>query len=153
MGVAGASSAEKCVQREQRAYASPEFRTQREMLKSFVLKIGERDQRQKRWPKRVLLLFCGLVKGELDGNDRAFVLYMQFMAPSNEVYEALECVCLRWAVSDSEEREDDVRKGGNSTELVLADEGLQVTPFQITVSTVHTVQANIALHRFTTKLA
>lgn len=82
------------VEREQRVYASLEPGAQIKMLNSSVLIQRERDGRKEVYVEKLLLLFRCSVKGQSDGDELAFVLYMKCVAPLHERDEALNCVCL-----------------------------------------------------------
>lgn len=68
-----ASSVERGMECGQGIYANPEFRTQRMVLTRFVRVRGDREEREKVSVQEVLLIFCCLVKEEIDGNKRAVV--------------------------------------------------------------------------------
>lgn len=78
------------------------FGAQRTALESFALVRGEKDGREKVWVGKVLLLAQRSVKGKSDGDEPASVRYMEFVAPLDEVDEALRCVYLQWVASGSE---------------------------------------------------
>lgn len=82
------------------------------MLNGFVLLQGERNGRKELCVREVLLLFCCLVQGESGGDEFAFLQYVEFVAPLEELNEPFKCVCLQWTSSGSEEKKRRCRKGG-----------------------------------------
>lgn len=139
LNVIRGSIVKECVEREQRAYASPQFGARRKILNSFVLLRGKTDGSEELCVGKVLLLFSCSVKEESNGYGLAFVRYMDRMTPVNEGDGALKSVCLQCAPLSCWDEEADVGRGGERRELVAGDECSDVISFQSGVSTVHVV--------------
>lgn len=90
LNVTGASNVKRNVKHEQKAYANHKFGAQRKRLSSFVSVRRERNERNEMWAGRVLVLLSCLATGESDGNELAFVPFMDCLAPLDEVREALK---------------------------------------------------------------
>lgn len=58
---------------EKRSYVNSEFEAQKTLLSTFVLIRVKRDEREGKWAGKMLLLFCGSVRGEKDGEELAFL--------------------------------------------------------------------------------
>lgn len=95
---------------KQRVSGSPELKAQRITLISFLLVREERDGKAEVWVGKVLLLSRCLVKGKSARNKLAFVLYVQLVAPLDEVDMALKCVCLQCATSGSRAEREDIER-------------------------------------------
>lgn len=72
---------------------------------------GQSDGEEKAWARKVLLLFCSLMKGENEGEKLAFMPYMECLPPSDEVDKSLRFACLQLATSGSAEERHNVEKG------------------------------------------
>lgn len=69
------------------------------------------------------------MKGKCDGNERAFVRYMEYAARLHEVDKALKCARLQVATSSSGEVGDDMERGEEDSDVVAADNWSGVIPF------------------------
>lgn len=133
-----ALSVEGYVEHERRVILNIEFEAQRKLLSQFVHIREERRTKKEARVEKVLLLFRCSMKGKGDKDELAFVRYMKYVAPLDEVDEAPKCGCHQWATSGSGEKGDDIKRG-ESKELTAAGKSFEVIPFQSNVSAVHVV--------------
>lgn len=77
-------------------------------LNRFVSIQGKENGRKQVCSGEMLLLLLCSVSGESDGDELAFLRYMECVTPLDEVDEALKCVCLQWVTSNSAEYRGDV---------------------------------------------
>lgn len=133
-------------------YASHGFGSERKMVNSFVVVRVEGDEEEEIWVARVLLLCRCFVRGDTEGMELAFVQYMECVRPLDAVDEGLACVCLRWATTDGREDEGEIEMCGEGGDCTVAGEWFGLIPFQSTLSTVHVIRGNVAVHPFPTEL-
>lgn len=67
----------------------------------------------------VLSSCCGLAKRDTEDVDLAYMQYMKCVPSLDAVIEALGCVHLRWAATDSKEHEHDARRSMNETDCTV----------------------------------
>lgn len=150
--VSRASSAKESATLEQKGYRNPECRTQRRMPQSFVLVREKKGWRKEVWAGRVLLLSCFPVKRENDRDELAILHYMEYAPSLDATEEALKCVRLQLATSDSGEEDDDVERKDESSELEMADGWLALVVFSSIVNNKRVVRPSTTVHPSTTKL-
>lgn len=91
------------------------------MLNGLVLLRGVSDDKEI-WGAKVLLIFRGFARGDVEATELAFVQCMKCVQPLDGVDEALGCVCLRWATADRDGEDADLSGGAekrSSTRRVI----------------------------------
>lgn len=85
------------------------------MINSFVLIISESTEEKEERVWKIPLMFGGL-RGDKEGDEMAFVYFMECVQSLNSVHNALGCVCFWWPAAEGRENETDTDRleGGDS---------------------------------------
>lgn len=95
--------------------------------------------------------YSGLMKGESEGDELAFLRYLECLPPLDEADEAVGCACRPWATAGFLKREHDVGEERIDGDYAAAGEWTGVSAFHNIVSTVQADLACTALRPFMMK--
>lgn len=137
---------------KQRIFATATFGPSKKKRHSFVLIKGGDADSPVYYIAKVLLLFRMNISNIMTNKEMAFVQYMEFTPPIDNVDDILNCLCLRWSTSDEIDYTQPGAENKPVHNILETGEWYDIIDFNTICSSVHVLRSNFGIDSFTQQL-